>query len=121
MKKGWFRTLLGGLSFTSALFVFQACYGTDQDFVPDTLLEGIVNSKTSGLPINGIRVSVAESMQYALTHENGRFAMYTRMMDNLKITFEDIDSTQNGLYLKKDTVVTNSGEKVFLQINMEEK
>lgn len=31
MKKGWIRKLICGLSFGSALFIFQACYGTPQD------------------------------------------------------------------------------------------
>jgi len=32
MKRNWIRNVIGGLGFGSVLFVFQACYGTPQDF-----------------------------------------------------------------------------------------
>lgn len=35
-NRNWVRILLGGFSMTSALFVFQACYGSPQDFEPMT-------------------------------------------------------------------------------------
>lgn len=120
MKKKWIRKLIGGLSFTSALFIFQACYGTPQDFGLDLLVEGQVKSKTSGLPIKGIKVSVADNMQYEMTDENGRFSFYTAMLDGLKIQFEDIDLEQNGLYIDKDTVLNNESDRVFLDILLEE-
>jgi hypothetical protein len=121
MKTNLIRKIIGGLSLTSALFVFQACYGTDRDFGFDLLLEGQVKSKTSELPIKGIKVTPSDYMQYQLTNDDGRFSFYTRMSDNMKILFEDIDSTQNGTYKNRDTVLTNFGEKVFLDIKMEEK
>ena len=46
-RKSWIRQLITGVSFTSALFVFQACYGTPQDFGVDILVEGKVKSKSS--------------------------------------------------------------------------
>lgn len=121
MKRNWIRKIIGGLSFTSALFIFQACYGTPQDFGLDLLIEGQVKSKTSGLPIKGIKVSIADNMQYDLTNDEGQFTFYTEMIDTMKIVFEDIDSTQNGLYQNKDTVLTDFSEKVFLDINLDEK
>lgn len=121
MKRNWKRKILGGLSLTSALFVFQACYGSLQDFGIDFLLEGKVKSKISGLAIKGIKVSVDENMQYVLTDDNGMFSFYTEMQDSLKIKFEDIDSTQNGLYNNKDTLLTGAKDRVFLEIDMEEK
>ena len=51
MKTNWIKKLIGGLSLTSTMFIFQACYGTPQDFGMDVLIEGQVKSKTSGLPI----------------------------------------------------------------------
>lgn len=114
--------MLGGLSITSALFIFQACYGTPQDLGHDLLLEGQVKSKTSGLPIKGIKVTVSNNMQYEFTDDNGHFSLYTEMLEHLKILFEDVDSTQNGLYADKDTVLNNiSTGKVFLDIDLEEK
>ena len=121
MKKKWIRGLVGGLSFSSALFVFQACYGTMQDFGMDTLVEGLVTSKSSGLPIEGIKVSIPENMQYTYTDNEGRFGMYTRMIDSLGITCEDVDSIQNGLYVNKDTLFTNVEDDMFLNIELEQK
>jgi hypothetical protein len=121
MKRNVIRKIVGGLSITSAMFIFQACYGTPQDFGLDLLLEGQVKSKTSGLPINGIKVSVAENMQYELTDEEGKFSFYTEMLEGLTLQFQDIDSTQNGLYIEKDTVLTDLSEKVYLDIALEEK
>ena len=121
MKKNWIRKIIGGLSFTSAMFVFQACYGTPQAFGDDLLVEGQVKSKTSGLPIKGIKVSVADKMQSEYTNDDGRFSIYTELRDNVKIKFEDVDLLQNGTFLNKDTVLINLKERVFLNITLEDK
>jgi len=121
MKRNWIRKIVGGLSLTSAMFIFQACYGTPQDFGLDLLVEGQVKSKTSGLPIKGIKVSVADNMQYEITNEEGKFSFYTEMLEGLTLQFQDVDSIQNGLYTEKDTVLTEIREKVYLDIIMEEK
>ena len=127
MKRNWIRNLIGGLSFTSALFMFQACYGTPQDFGLDLLLEGQVKSITTGLPIEGIKVSVSENLQYEVTDKNGRFSLYTEKLESLTVKFEDIDAEENGQYITKDTVLdeasysNNTSEKVFLDIKLEEK
>jgi hypothetical protein len=121
MKKNLIRKIIGGLSFTTAMFVFQACYGTPQDFGLDLLIEGQVKSKTSGLPIKGIKVSVENNMQYEITDENGEFSFYTEKHEGLTLQFQDIDSIQNGLFNTKDTVLSKIGEKVYLNILLEEK
>jgi len=121
MKRNVIRKIVGGLSLTSAMFVFQACYGTPQDFGLDLLIEGQVKSKTSGLPIKGIKVSVADNMQYEMTDEEGKFSFYTEMLEGLTLQFQDIDSTQNGSYINKDTVLTDLNENIYLDIVLEEK
>lgn len=121
MKRNLIRKIVGGLSFTSALFVFQACYGTLQDFGMDVLIEGHVKSKTSEIPIEGIKVSVVENMQYEITNENGEFSFYTEILPNLTLQFSDIDSIQNGFYSSKDTVLVEPTEKVYLDIRLEDK
>lgn len=121
MKRNWIRKIIGGISFTSAMFIFQACYGTPQDFGYDLLVEGQVKSKTSGLPIKGIKVSVTDNMQYEITDENGKFSFYTEMLQRLSFNFQDIDSIQNGQFVDKDTVLTEITENVYLDIMLEEK
>ena len=94
MKGNWIRKIVGGLSLTSAMFIFQACYGTPQDYGLDLLIEGQVKSKTSGLPIQGIKVSVAYNMQYEIADEEGKFSFYTELLKGLTLKFQDIDSTR---------------------------
>lgn len=128
MKRDWKRKIIGGLCLTSVAFVFQACYGTPQDFGNDLLIEGQVKSKNTGLPIKGIKVSVADKVQYANTDENGKFSFYIEKLQNAKIKFTDVDSTQNIWFSNKDTLVTikdsilmSRESKVHLNIELENK
>lgn len=120
MKRNFIRKILGGLSLTSALFIFQACYGTPQDMGLDILVEGKVKSKTSGLPIKGIKVSDVINGQYDLTDNDGLFSFYTEKHENMKFRFEDVDNMENGSFQNKDTLLTVIEEKVFLDINLNE-
>lgn len=121
MQRNWLRNIVGGLSFTSALFIFQACYGTPQDFGLDVMVEGLVKSKTTGLPINGIRVSVKNEFQYTNTNEDGRFGFYTEKTDRLTISLQDIDASENGAYSSLDTTLVDFGENIFLDLILDEK
>jgi hypothetical protein len=102
MKRDWKRKIIGGLCLTSVAFVFQACYGTPQDFASDLFIAGQVKSKTSGLPIKGIKVSVVDGIQYTSSDDNGMFAFYTARTGKVKISFTD----NNILYSEKDTIVS---------------
>lgn len=115
-KGSWARKIIGGLSFTSAMFIFQACYGTPQDFEPDLLIEGKVKAQATGLPIKGIRVSITGEEQNLLTDEAGQFSFYTLMKDSITLRFEDIDNAQNGSFATKDTVLTDFSKEVFVEI-----
>jgi hypothetical protein len=121
MKINWFKKLLGGLSFTTALFIFQACYGTPQDMGADVYIHGLVKSKKTGQPIKGIKVSVADNPQYQYTSDDGSFSFYTETAESCKIIFEDIDSNQNGAFNNKDTTLINLTDQVYLNILLVEK
>ena len=128
MKRDWKRKIIGGLCLTSIAFVFQACYGTPQDIGHDLLIEGQVKSKTSGLPIKGLKVSVDQRVQYAKTDENGKFSLYMDKLQHAKIKFTDVDSTQNIWFSNKDTLITISDSvlrskqpKVYFNIKLENK
>lgn len=120
MKYNWIRKLIKGLSFTSVLFAFQACYGMPQDIENDVYIQGQVKSLTSGLPIPGIKISVGD-YQYELTDNEGKFSFYTSVNDSYILKFEDIDSLQNGSYMDKDTILTDIADQVYLDIVLEEK
>lgn len=121
MKHNWVRKLIGGMSLTTAAFIFQACYGTPQDFGADIFVDGLVKSKKTGVPIKGIKVSVADNPQYQYTNEAGEFSFYTESADSKVIIFEDIDSVQNGAFIYKDTTLRNVYRQIHLEIFLEEK
>ena len=118
MKRNWIRNIIGGLSFTTVLFVFQACYGTPQDFGLDSFVEGKVVSKTTGEPIKGIKVSALKH-QYEITDQNGKFSLYVPKSDGVTITFEDVDGAENGVFIKKDSVISTQKDRIYLDIKLE--
>ena len=133
------RTIFGSLSFTAMAFAFQACYGTPQDDY-DVKLTGTVKSKTTNLPIKGIKIVVNdgkiyydENNAYGTTDENGKFDFYATVPnydyfdhidhvnyapDSVRIHFLDIDSTENGYFADK-TVIINPAHKNEVRINVE--
>ncbi len=121
MKPNWRKNLFRGLCLTSVAFVFQACYGTPQDFGNDLLLEGKVTSKNTGLPVKGIKITIANGPQYVHTDDNGNFGFYALAEDSIKLTFEDVDGTENKQFLKKDTTLKVIDQRMTLNISLDEK
>ena len=120
-KRRILRYIYGTLSLSSALFVFQACYGNPKDFGYDVYIQGFVKSKTTNQPIRGIKVSIENFPQYELTDSIGKFKIYTSKYSQHKIKFEDIDSTKNGSFLPKDTLLKTIDESAFLNIFLDDK
>ena len=112
--------LIGGLSFTTALFVFQACYGMPQDWQDDVFIQGKVISSTTSLPVKGIKVESELYEHYGITNSQGEFGFYTPWVESLKLTIEDTDPETDGSYLSKDTVLITPEQEVFLNISLEE-
>lgn len=112
---------MGGLSITSAMFIFQACYGTPQDMGLDTYIEGQVTSESTGLPIKGIQISVGDGIQREITDEEGKFSFYIETSESIELLFKDVDAEENGQFVERDTVVKNPGRHKYLEIKMEEK
>lgn len=122
MKSKLVRKIIGGFSLTTAAFVFQACYGPPQDFGADALITGVVKSKTTGLPVKGILVSVPDYQQYLYTERDGTFSLYTVPDEFCKITFRDTDAELNGAYIDKDTLLSvHEGDRVHLNIFLQNK
>ena len=121
MSSNFIRKLVGGLSLTTAAFIFQACYGPPQDFGDDIFIEGLVKSKKTGQPIKGIKVSVKDNPQYQFTGEDGSFSFYTGIAENCTIRFQDTDAEQNGAFSDKDTTLTNLTSRIYLNILLAEK
>jgi hypothetical protein len=120
MKRKQIKFLIGGLSFTTALFVFQACYGMPQDMQDDIFISGRVVSTSTNLPLDGIKIGSDHQNHYGITDSIGEFAFYTPWIDSLKLTIEDSDPESDGNYASKDTVLVNPEHEVFLNIALEE-
>jgi len=99
------RKVFGVFSFTTALFIFQACYGTPQDFQADFLIEGTVKSANSGTPAEGIKITVNDDYMI-YTDSNGAFEIYMMKIESYKLSLEDIDLEENGSFISKDTTLT---------------
>lgn len=120
-KRKILRVIFGTLSFSTAVFVFQACYGTPEDFGIDVSIQGRVISKDTNHPISGIKVSLENQPQYVITDGEGLYTIYTSMDSIFKVKFEDIDSTQNGIFLTKDTVVKIKDKTTYLNVSLDAK
>jgi hypothetical protein len=120
MKSKILRKLLGGLSLTTAAFIFQACYGSVQDFGHDVYISGIVKSAKTGAPVNGIRITVANSPQYSLSAADGSFSFYTDSDGDCILQFGDIDGVLNGKFEPKDTTLVNPSGKIHLEVLLKE-
>lgn len=119
MKRRLTRKVLSGLSFGAALFVFQACYGTPQDFENAVLIEGKVLSATTGDPIQGIQVSVADSWGLAFSDPDGYYCLWAEQAESLALRFEDVDSSANGHFLARDTVLQEAAQSIYLDITLD--
>ncbi len=120
-KRKILRKVYGALSLSSALFVFQACYGTPPDMGMDVTIQGFVKSKTTNQPIAGIKVSIENHPQYEVTDSEGKFKIYTSRESVYKVKFEDVDFSKNGAFLPKDTVVKIIDEITFLNVSLDVK
>jgi len=129
------RKILGGISLTAVAFIFQACYGPDNGRLSDVKLTGSVTSKTTNMPINGIKISVNEGYNYGFTDENGKFDFYAGIPDwnyekdgvyytpgSVKVHFLDIDGIENGNFADTTIVVSRKNlNEVIINVELREK
>jgi len=125
------RAIFGGISLTAIAFTFQACYGTMGDYGYDIKITGTVKSKTTKLPVKGIKVSRPNNPTYEITDEKGNFSFYTFIddgvflndstylpADSIPILFSDIDGIENGNFCDT-TIIINPARKDEVKINVE--
>jgi hypothetical protein len=117
------RTIFGSISLTAMVFIFQACYGMRGDFY-EVKFTGTVTSKTTSLPVKGIKVAISEGINHAFTDENGKFDFYASISDRydspngININFLDIDGIENGLFADT-TIIANIANKREVKMNVE--
>jgi len=126
------RTILGSISLTTMAFIFQACYGPSRDYYfHNVKLTGTVSSKTTNLPIKGIKVTVNEGVIYGYTDDNGNFDFYADVCncsyyendihytpDKVSVHFLDIDGIENGSF-RDTTIIVNRENKNEVKINIQ--
>ena len=116
------RNIFSGMSLTAIAFIFQACYGMGPDMYYDIKLTGKVTSKTTNLPIRGIKVTVNDDNYYfGTTDANGEFDFYTTLDDyysDVRIQFLDIDGSENGSFNNR-TIIIEPERKNEIKINVE--
>ena len=126
------RKIFGGISVTAVAFAFQACYGMERDMFYDVKVTGTVMSKSTNLPIKGIKVIVNdESHNLGITDKNGKFDFYAGVPshtyirdgvrykpDSVRVHFRDIDGIENG-HFADTTIFINPAHKDEVKINMQ--
>ena len=137
------RALFGCVSLTAVAFVFQACYGTREDCSYDVRFIGTVKSKSTNLPIKGIKVVIDNyyyyaSRNYGITNENGTFDFYADVPDedcdygywrdtslasgSVRVNFLDIDSLENGWFADKTIIIAPAHKhEVRIHVELDEK
>jgi len=105
------RNIFKGVSLTSMAFVFQACYGPlPDDQRCEVFFTGVVVSKSTFLPVEGIKVIVDEGIVSGFTDMNGKYNIYSTIPGSsanrvtVKVSFQDIDGSTNGHF--EDTTVS---------------
>lgn len=105
-KKRIIKSIFGLFSLSTMLFVFQACYGTPQDFGQDILLEGKVLSASSQEAIEGVEVRIHDLPQYTTTDAEGHFSIFCPRLDLYKMQFKDVDGEANGQFSDLDSTIS---------------
>ncbi|MDR3236818.1 MAG: hypothetical protein LBT48_08885 [Prevotellaceae bacterium] len=111
VKRKLWKALFTGCGITTAAFIFQACYGTPQDYERDAYVYGVVTSHTTGRPVQGVKVSLKDSPYHdSETDAEGCFIIYIPQQDSLYLHFED-KFRQYGAYSSKDTIIATLGKR----------
>lgn len=120
IKRSALRNIFAAFSFTTALFVFQACYGVPQDWVNELVIEGTVRAEKSGLPINNIelQLTINNGDHKVYTDSTGVFIMYTLKQEQLAFSIKDIDEELNGRYAPKDTILIPAQDSNHISIDI---
>jgi len=143
LKRKMIRYFCTGICLSSVAFVFQACYGSPHDEFYDVKLTGTVRSKTTNLPIKGIKISVNDERfgSYGFTDENGKFEFYATVPnsldyysvidstqtirytpDSVYVHFIDYDGIENGLFEDKTIIIAPAYKnEVKISVELEEK
>lgn len=121
LKKSLIQKIIGLFSLTALVFVFEACYGTPQDFGEDVEISGMVKSAKTGEAVQGIKVELKNQDYFLVTGQDGSFSFFTSPGQDYYLSFTDDDQNSSGSYTGKDTIVKNKdGDLLNLEILLNE-
>jgi len=119
---GFFRNLLKGASLTTALFIFQACYGTPEWLHEEDVSFKVV-SAVDNTPIENVgvytRVYKSDNLDWLLrgyTNESGVANILVGVVDGETPEFRF--ETEDGSYAVKDTVIAD-WYKMLIEIRLQ--
>ena len=124
MKK-WFRHLLKGTTLTTALFIFQACYGTP-NWLHQEDVEFKVVSAEDGTPVEGVEILTrvydsdpVEGVELdwnlcGYTAEDGTLKTMIGIVDDSSPQFRFQDS--GALFSPKDTVIRKCSGTIVVEL-----
>lgn len=121
-KKKLIKTVFGFFSLSTMLFVFQACYGTPQDFGQDVQITGKVVSASNHQPIPEIKIQIENLPQYTKTSPDGSFSIFCPKQEKYILNFHDEDAELHGSYKDLDSVIVlePNQELIHLSISLSE-
>lgn len=121
LRGSFYRRILKATGLCTACFIFEACYGTPEGDYDPIMNESIEfsgwvkeDSTKSGIENISVRIENMASGQNLKTFTD-RFGRYELTMqafrnDEIEIVFTDVDSSSNGLFESKDTIVLLSDD-----------
>lgn len=124
MKK-WFRHLLKGTTLTTALFIFQACYGTPDWLHREDVVFKVVSAE-DGTPIKGVEILTRAydsgpvegvDLDWNLcgyTAEDGTLETLIGTVDGASPQFRFQDS--DALFSPKDSVIQNCRGTILVKL-----
>lgn len=115
MRK-WIKYIIIGLA--CFILMINSCNNEaiDNDYIQIT---GKVISKTTGLPIEGIKVSVKNLVYEAYTNKNGLFLISFEKGNTINLLVQDISTAKT--YIDKDTLILDPTYGQFINIELDNK
>ena len=120
----WLRNILKGASLTTALFIFQACYGTPE-WLHDEDVQFQVVSAADDMPVDDVeiytRVMYNDGLDWNLcgyTDEEGTLSTTIYFDVNNAPQFRISDP--NGRYAVKDTVIADMSDTILIKLEKAE-
>lgn len=116
------RKILKGASLTTALFIFEACYGSYDGYMHSRTYNFTVVSKEDNTPVDGVYVcsrpyksEFLDWGRYGTTDEAGSIKVDVEVMDEMapEFRFEDM----NGIYEPKDTVIIRRDGEIVVKLS----